>query len=105
MTQHEIISKILRDMKACGLIDPDYAGEARVYLNAVYVASWEQCRKDLLAHNKKKVAQYNLEGELLNTFDSIDEAERLTGHKRDVIYESIRFERPTRKGQHVWQYI
>lgn len=98
------VNKVLRDLKATGLIDPNYSGEVRPFLEQLWVAGWEKRGKDLVAHNKKKVAQYNNEGRLLNTFESVMSAVKITGHGKDAIYNSIWHEKTTRKGYR-WAYV
>ena len=104
MTQHEIVSHILRDMKMQGLIDPEYVGEARIFLDAVFVAGWEQGRLIADYHSNKKIGQYSREGKLMSIFRSQKEAARKTGFTAQGINYAMRRDKPTKQGW-IWKYI
>ena len=94
MDKDTTVNRVLRDMNMQGLITTDVygnvrSGEARILLNALYVAAWEQRGKELLAHNNRKVLQYNREGVKVGEFNSIKEAAKATNLNRDVIDRSI----------------
>jgi len=104
MEQQQVVNKIIRDLKMAGLIDPVYTTDVRPFLEQLWVTGWEKGRNDALANHTKKVAQYSRDGKLLNTFGSMRSAAKITGHSYDSIYESILFERITRKG-YKWTYV
>ena len=45
MDQGSTVNKVLRDMKAFEIIPEDKAGEARIFLNQIWVAGYEYYRK------------------------------------------------------------
>ena len=104
MEREVVVSKVLRDMKMLEIISEEKSGESRIFLNAIYVAAQEQKTKELLAHNKRKVLQYDRAGQLIGTFDSIIEAAAENECNRDVIDDSISQRANfTRKG-HYFRY-
>jgi hypothetical protein len=62
-------------------------------------------RSGALAPTSRKVAQYDLHGELIAIFDSIREAGKKTGIDPRRISENCRNQKPKRKYQYKWQYI
>ena len=54
--------------------------------------------------HKRMVAQYSIQGELLNTFESMIEASRVTGIERTSIYRCCNGKSKTGSG-FVWKYI
>jgi hypothetical protein len=104
MERHEAVNKVLRDMKASDLINPDYAGEARIYLNALWVAGWENGYEQINQHGNKIIGQYNREGKLINTFKSQIEAAKKTGFTAKGIYNCMKRETPMKQGW-TWRYI
>jgi hypothetical protein len=89
MEREVVINRVLRDMKMQEILSEENEPFAIQFLNAVYVAAWEARGKELLAHNKKKVIQYNRENIVIGEFDSILEAAELNECNRDVIDDSI----------------
>jgi len=104
MERHEAVSKVLRDMKASGLIDPEHAGEARVYLNALWVSGWELGRQEINQHGNKVIGQYDANGKLINTFKSLKESAKRTGFSEKGIYRCMKRETPMKQGW-TWKYI
>jgi hypothetical protein len=99
MDQDKVVNKILRDMKLMGIIPEEMSGDARPYLNAIWVASYEQRTKELLAHHKKAVIQFNRTGQEISSFPSVVEAALANHCSRDVVDDSITGRVPmTRKG-------
>ncbi len=89
MEREICINRVLRDMRLLGIIPEDNIGDARIYANAIWVASYEERTRELLAHNKKKVVQYNRGDQEIATFSSIAEAARANKCSRDVVDDSI----------------
>lgn len=104
MEQHHVVNKAFLTLKMAGLVNPIYADEIKTILNQVWVAGWENRGKQLTAHNKKQVAQYNSDNNLISTYDSVKQASKVTKYKTGVIYESIWYNRMTR-AKHYWRYI
>lgn len=76
-------------MKMFDIICEDKIGEARIFLNALTVAVYEQRTKELVAHNKKRVIQYNREDQEIARLSTIEEASRANKCSRDVIDDSV----------------
>ena len=104
MDREVCINKVLRDMKMFDIIHEDKEGEARIFLNALSVAVYEQRTKELLAHNKKRVIQYNKKDQEIARFSTIAEASRANKCSRDVIDDSVTGRiKVSRKGYY-WKY-
>lgn len=58
-------------------------------LDQAFVAGYETGRKELTAHNTRKVIQYNMKGESIATFYSIASAAKANKYSRDVIDDSV----------------
>jgi hypothetical protein len=58
-----------------------------------------------LAPSARKVGQYNLNGKLISTFDTVKEAALACGLDPRRISENCRNQRPKRKNKYKWQYI
>ena len=71
------------------IIDEQKAAEARVFLNQIWVAAWEQRTKELSAHHNKKVIQYNRRDQEIARFNTIAEAARANKCSRDVVDDSV----------------
>jgi len=101
-------NRVLRDMKMMGIISEDKIGEARPYLQALWVAGWEHNR--LIGYhinnhgNNRPIGQFDRNGKLLNVFKSKTHAARLTGYCEKSIYNSICNEKPSRKGW-LWKWL
>lgn len=58
-----------------------------------------------LSPSARKVGQYNLNGKLIATFDTVKEASLACGLDPRRISENCRHQRPKRKYQYKWEYI
>ena len=90
MDKDTCINGIIRDMVKFKIIYEGKEDEARVFLNNLAVAVSEQRTRELLAHNKRKVIQYNREDQIIGRFDTIKEAARYNGCSRDVVDDSVK---------------
>lgn len=104
MEREQVVRKVILNLKMAGLIDPLYSSDVKPFLEQIWVAGWEYRGKQLTAHNKKQVAQYNSEGNFIASYESVQNASKITGHKTDAIYKSIWKGRLTKKG-HYWRYV
>lgn len=104
MLQNKVISSVIRDLKAARFILPEDSGYVKEFLNQVWVEGWEEGRKNLLAHNKKRIGQYNLQWKLLHSYASATEAAKNTGHKVTGIYSAIKRGSRTKQGWY-WKYV
>ena len=78
--------------------------DLRIYLSQMYVAGYDFARKELCAHNKKRIGQFNNKGHLLNVFNSLREASRKTGFKEPGLYSAVLRGNRTRQG-YTWKYL
>jgi hypothetical protein len=109
MEQEKVINKVLRDFKLFGLIVSDETGiprtgEYRFLLNALYVAAWEESRKDTYGHGNKPIAQVNKEGKIINIYRSTIEASKKTGYTPNGIHKALQRQSTTRQGW-IWKYL
>jgi hypothetical protein len=105
MEKDRVVNKVIRDMKAFEILQEGKEGEARILVNAVWVAAHEHTIKELLAHNKKAVIQFNQEGQEMASYPSIIEAALANHCSRDVVDDSITGRVPfTRKGKYYFRY-
>lgn len=104
MDQEKIVNRMLRDLKQFGLLVEDTANDVRPYLNAMFVAGWEQGWLDAHQTTAKAIGQYNLEGRLVNTFSSLRDACRKTGFSKSGIQHSMTHNIPTRQ-RWLWKYL
>ena len=104
MDQGRTVNKVLRDMKAFEIIAEDKAGEARIFLNQIWVAGYEYYRRHEITHNKRKVELYTLNGTKIAEYDSIEEAARDYGCRRDAIDTCLNGRTKRTKRGHIWKY-
>jgi hypothetical protein len=102
------IKKQLLSIKLEDTIPSEYHWMLRKYFQQMYVVGFEAGREDfaqqLNHHSRKIIAQYNLNGKLVNTFNSLKEACKRTGFSKSGIQYSITNNIPTRQ-KWVWKYI
>lgn len=103
MDLDSIVNRVVRDMKMAGLISDDYTEDVKIYIRAAYTAGWEERSSELTAHNKKKVYQFNSEGQQIGEYDSIAEASKKTKLGIAGLYSAVLRGTLTKKG-HYWQY-
>lgn len=103
MEQDKVVNRVLRDLKLQGLISEEANGEVKIYLNAIWVASWEERNKGLADKRSIAVKQFNREGELIQEYHNVLIAARKTKYSRNTIYTSLRTGEPTRRG-HIFRY-
>lgn len=104
MDQHKIISKVIRDLKQFCIIAEDAGGEIRPFLNQIWVAGWERREAESKGGDSKRVAQYNKDDELINTFMSIRKASLHTGFSERNLGYNLQHGRLSRAGYY-WRYI
>ena len=75
------------------------------YLQMAYTIAWENRGKELTAHNKRKIIQYNRSGDIVGRHNSINEAAKTLKLNRDVIDGSLSGRTKfTRKGGYYFKY-
>lgn len=89
MDQTAVVNSALNDLKKTKIILEKDEHYVFLILSGVYAAAWESRGKELVAHNKKKVFQYNRDDELIGIYNSVVEAAKANGCSRDVIDDSI----------------
>ena len=104
MDQEKAVNRMLRDLKMFGLLVQDTANDVRPYLNAMYVAGWEQGWLDAHQTTAKAIGQYNIEGKLIATYPSLKIACRRTGFSKSGIQHSIKNNIPTRQRWY-WKFL
>ena len=76
------------------------------YLQMAYTIAWENRGRELTAHHKRKIIQYNRSGDIIGKFNSIKEAARKLKLNRDVIDNSLSGRTEfTRKEGYYFRYI
>jgi len=103
MKQDIAVNRILRDLKLMEIIPSDTDGSIRPYLNALYVAGWDQGRLEVNQHGNKTIGQYDKRGKLFKTYKSRKEAAKITGFSEKGIYNSVISGKPL-KGW-TWKYL
>jgi hypothetical protein len=110
MDQDKTVNRILRDLGQFGLVVKDVTGEPktgeyRIFLNALWVAAWEEGIHSVKQYNNRQraVEQLDMNSKKLNEFISIAEAVKKTGEGKNVIGRSIKFNSLTQK-KHIWRY-
>jgi hypothetical protein len=72
-------------------IQPDLYPIIRSYLTLAYGAGYDHGRNEIQSKGSKGcIVQYNLDGKVINTFSSVQEAERKTGHNHKIIESSCK---------------
>jgi len=104
MEQHRAISKMMLSIKMEEFLPTEYFPYVQAHLQRMFVVGWEQARKELCAHHKKRIGQFNKEGTLLNEFGSLREAAKKTGFKETGLYSAVLRGSCTRQGYY-WKYI
>jgi hypothetical protein len=103
MNQETVINRVLRDMKMMGWTDEYSNGFIRPFLNYAYVAGWEQGKKSLGGHKKRKVELYDTRKNIKIPFDSIVVASHTIKDSVRTISRSLHSGIATEKG-HIWSY-
>ena len=103
MMREAAIRKMIASMYTEGIISIENDERIRTYLGWMYQAGWDARGNELVAHNKKPVIQYDMEGHKLGKYESVVEASKELGIVSSTIYESIWYDRPTKRG-HIWKY-
>jgi hypothetical protein len=110
MNQEKVVNRILRDLKLFGLITLDEVGEHRTgevkpFLNQLWTASWEESRKVMCGDSHARpVGQYDRNGQLLHSYNSIKEAARKTNFHPSNLQRALIRGTKTRQGW-IWKYI
>jgi hypothetical protein len=101
MTQHEVVSKLLLQIKMEGEIDPIHFASIREKLRQAYAAGYDERRS--LNNKRRIVAQFDENGKFIQSFSSKKKASRITGFSETTIWRSIAYERVIRGFS--WKYI
>ena len=108
MDRDKAVNKVLRDMEQFDLISKDVAGdvksgEARFFLNALYVAGWEGAKHDSYNNCEKPVIQFDRTGKRIARYPSPTIAAKELKCTRDGLYKAIKKGTFTKKG-YIWIY-
>lgn len=104
MEQNTAVKKMMLSIKLEEHLPEEYYPYVRERFFQMYAAGWDHSRQELLAHNKKRVGQFNSKGMLLNDFNSVVEAARKTGFKVTGIYSALQRQTKSRQGWY-WKYL
>ena len=104
MKQDVVVNRTLRDLKLMGLIEEEASGEMRPFLNAIFVAGWENGYHDSHQTTAKTIGQYDLTGKLIKTYPSLKQACKITGFSKSGIQHSMIHNIPTRQRWY-WRYL
>ncbi|HUX60930.1 MAG TPA: hypothetical protein VMV32_06435 [Ignavibacteriaceae bacterium] len=102
MKQHIAVKKMILSLKTEGLPN-ELCPLVRNYLQKMFVVGWEECRNELFKHQVRKLGQYNKDMILIETYNGINEACKITGFCKDTIYRSIKQDKNI-KGYY-WCYV
>jgi hypothetical protein len=97
------VAKVLRDLKFFGYINDDDEGEIREHLHRLAVACWEEGHREIHNNHAIKVVRCDLNGKVLETYNSVVEAAKKMDCKPSGIYFSIYRKSATRAGFR-WKY-
>jgi hypothetical protein len=89
MKQETVINSVLRDMKLQKLITEDDSESVEAFLNQIWMIAWQERTRMLTAHRKRKIYQFNREGDKVGEFESIRDAAKANGISRDMIDDSV----------------
>ena len=76
-------------MKMSGIIAEDREGDARIYLNYLWVACYEGAIKQNSTRHTRKITEFDREGNKLQGFDSVIEASKILSIPRSTIDNSL----------------
>ena len=89
MTKDDVVNSIYRDLKLAGFIAEGKDEHVKWHLSLCWTAGYDERARELTAHHRKRVIQYNRRGGEVATFGSIEEAAKANKMNRDVIDDSI----------------
>jgi hypothetical protein len=102
MDQVIAVNKVLRDLIKRKIIFEE-ENRIRVYLEALWVAGWEQARREFAGRTEKSVTQYDAGEHKMEDFDSIEKAAKRMKCSRETIARAIRTGHRTERG-HIWKF-
>ena len=103
MDQETVINKALRDMKIFGFVAEEESEKARMILNAVYVAAWEEKGRLHGDRRSREVIQMTAGGKEMQSFHNTIHAAKALKCSRVPIRRSLLTGEPTSRG-HIWKY-
>ena len=109
MDRERAVNKVLRDMKQWGLIASDEEGEvrsgdARFFLNALWVASYEGAIKQNSTRHTRKITEFDREGNELQGFNSVIEASKTLSIPRSTIGYTLFGKTKRMRNGHYFRY-
>jgi len=107
MDQDKAVNKTLRDMNQFGLISKNEegevrSGEARLFLNALWVAG-KEWRRGKPTGGGRPIVQMDRGKKIIGRFDNVLDASRKLKISKHTIYNAIYGTYMTRKG-HYWKH-
>jgi len=108
MEPEVVVNKIIRDMVGSGLIAEEAAGEVRIEVQRAWTAGYDYRGKELQAHNKSKIIQFNMQGIKIGEYNSVVEAAKQPGYHpiygRNTIFNVLNGKYKHTKQGHVYKY-
>ena len=98
MEQERAVNKALMSMQMKGIVFKDAIGEARIFLEQVYTAGWDEGHHKTIYYADKEVYQCDKDNHILGVYKSATDAAKQLNCHRDTIYLAIAEKRMTRKG-------
>jgi hypothetical protein len=103
MDQYRAVAKVLKDLIQFGLIKEDDRGQARLHLDRLFAAGYDEGNHKQYAAFKKTTILYRSDGKVLGEWESAEEAARQNHCTVKSIYSSIRRTPKTRLSNY-WKY-
>lgn len=104
MEQHTAVKKMMCEVKLYHNIPPEFYPALREMFRMMYAVGYDYGRASALVHSSKKILQYNCDGELVNSFDSIRDACKRTAVPYESIQSALRRGTKTKSG-FFWRYV
>jgi hypothetical protein len=104
MEQDKAVKKMMLDIKLEELIPPKYYPFIAPRFEQMWLVGWEHCRKELTAHNKKRVARFDTSGKRIGEYESVIEAAHKTKSGVTGLYSALLRGTKTKKGYY-WRYL
>lgn len=104
MDAYTAVKKMMLSIKIEESIPEQYYPFLRTYLRQMYVVGWEEGRTQAYNSRKKVVAQYNVDGKLVNSFKGLEEASKKTRFPIASIRSAINRGTYTHQG-FLWKYL
>jgi hypothetical protein len=103
MEQGRAVNKVVMDLLQFKLIQIGSERFVRLHLQRLYVAGYEEGRKEIHVHHAKKVVRCDKDGKELETYNTVVEAARKINYGTAGIYFAI-YRKTVTKNGYRWKY-